>query len=65
MRRNGLLTPLTYVHAGQAHRFCANIDAPRASAHPMQNRAHGVIEKSLIFVFFVPFVVIFFLEVNL
>ncbi len=39
-----LLTPLTYVHVGQAHRFGADIDAPRASAHPMQNRAHGVIE---------------------
>ena len=39
MRRNGLLTPLTYVHVGQAHQIGTDIDAPRTSTHPMQNRA--------------------------
>ncbi len=42
-----LLTPLTYVHVGQAHRFGVDIDAPRISTHPMRNRMHGVIEKLL------------------
>ena len=41
-----MLPDFAYAHpAYEAHQFGVDIDAPRASTHPMQNRAHGFNEK--------------------